>query len=382
MVKKAANNTTTTKKNASVISAIKKKYSEGVKIGAFMAAGPVDVLSSGSLTLDIATGVGGAPRGGIIEISGQESSAKTTLCLKLVKDAQRRGYTVAYIDTEWALDPTWVETQGVKVHPDDPSKGMIILNADSLEKAGEISVMLAKSGEFNLIVFDSIAGAPIEAQLEGDIGDANMGKRAKILSTFLPKLNGPVRENGVWFVFTNQLRYSMAMYGDQFVAPGGKAVPFHSIIRIQVSGKKEKTAQGVDPSYTTISGRVIKNKVAPPFKTFEFNLGYTDGQVDEGQEVADLLTDSKNLELLGIQRSGAFYTLPREIVPAEYDELRFQGAAKVLDMLMSDMEFLRTKVIPYIRTKLILHEDQGNLEHRGLKADVVSEDDEEYGEEE
>lgn len=381
MVKKTPTGTTT-KKKTSVLSEIKKKYSEGVRIGAFMTAGAVDVLSTGSLSMDIATGIGGLPRGGIVEISGQESSAKTTTALKIVKDAQRRNYRVAYIDAEYALDPTWVSLQGVKVHPSDPSKGMIIFNADSLEKAGEISVLLAKSGEFDLIIFDSIAGAPIAAQLEGELGDANMGKRAKILSTFLPKLNGPVRENGVWFIFINQLRYSMAMYGDQFVAPGGKAVPFHSLMRFQLNGKKEKTAAGVDPAFTTISGRVIKNKVAPPFRAFEFELGYTDGVVDHFTEVSNILTEAKNLDLLGIVRSGAFYTLPREIVPATYEETRFQGAGKVLEMLASDVDFFNNNVIPFIRTKLILHEDQGYLEHKGLRADVVDDDEDEGLEEE
>lgn len=381
MVKKTAA-VPTAKKKVSALSAIKKKFADGVKIGAFMNTGPIDVLSTGSLSTDIATGIGGVPRGAIVEISGEEGSAKTTTCLKIAADGQRRGYKIAYIDTEYILDPSWVAKMGVKLSEDDPNEGMIIINADSLEKAGEVAVLLAESGEFDIIFFDSIAGAPIEAQLEGELGDANMGKRAKILSTFLPKLNGPVRKNNVWFIFTNQVRFSMEAYGDKFVTPGGKAVPFHCAIRIRLSARKEKVAQGQVPSYTTITSKLVKNKLSPPFRQGEYDLTFEDAAFDTTKEVSQILTDGKNLDLLGITRAAAFYTLPWEMIPkkdnGEYAyEQKFQGAPKVLEMLFSDIDHLNNKVIPYIRSKLIAHEDLGFREHQGAAADVEFDDDDE-----
>lgn len=325
----------------SVLKTLQGKYKETVQLG--LESGPVEVLSTGSLALDLATGIGGYPRGRITELSGFESTGKTTHALKLVARAQSLGLRCLFLDTEWALDRKWATGLGVDVD------ALEVYRADSLEIAGESCVAIADSGEFDVIVFDSVAGAPIEALLEGDIGDANMGKRAKIMSGFMPKLNGPVKRNNVWMLFTNQLRSSMDIYKPD-VAPGGHALPFHASMRIHLSARPEKMQPGQTPNKVNIRAKINKNKLSAPFKVAEYALGF-DGEFDTFAEVADVFTNSDYLEGLGIIKGGAWYTLPDELVAEGY-ESKIQGNAKIAEMLSSDMEHF-AKVEQYLRQRLI-----------------------------
>lgn len=325
----------------SVLKTLQSKYKETVQLG--LESGPIEVLSTGSLALDIATGIGGYPRGRITELSGFESTGKTTHALKLIARAQSIGLRCLFLDTEWALDNEWATNLGVDVD------ALEVFRADSLEIAGESCVAIADSGEFDVIVFDSVAGAPIEALLEGDIGDANMGKRAKIMSGFMPKVNGPVKRNNVWMIFTNQLRSSMDQYKPD-VAPGGHALPFHASLRIHLSARPEKVTPGNTPDKVNIRAKMNKNKLAPPFKVAEYTLGF-DGQFDTFAEVADVFTNADYLDMLGIQKGGAWYTLPDELVAPGFDN-KLNGNAKIAEMLASDLEHFE-KVEQYIRSRII-----------------------------
>ena len=371
MVKKVVASTAP-KKKESVFKTVAKKY-EGVSIGAFSKTNVVDVIRTGSLSLDIALGIGGVARGRIFEISGMESHGKTFIALNVAKNAQAMGYKGAFIDTEYGLDPDWAEQIGVKISPTgDPKDGMVVVNVESLEDAGEAAVMLAESGEVDFIIFDSVAGAPIRAVVEGDLGDANMGVRARIMSQFMPKINGPVKRNNVWMLFTNQLRMTMDQYNPT-ITPGGKALPFHASQRVHiVSAKKEKTDPGKPPSYLEVTLEVKKNKLAPPFRRAHYELTFADGSIDTFQELAEIMTDSKNLQDLGVIQTGAWYTLPPEMLAPGY-EGKINGTVKVAEMFASDLDHFE-KVVEYVRSKLIKNEDVGSRVHNNAPVEDDEED--------
>lgn len=328
----------TRKKLEPVLNRLKKDFGETVQLGEV--GRKIDTITTGSLALDIATGIGGYPRGRITQIAGWESAGKTTHALKAVAAVQERGGLVAFIDTEYALDPQWAEKQGVNVND------LIWLQIDDLETAGEAAVDLAESGEVDMIIFDSVAGAPIKAVVEGELGDSNMGKRAKIMSDFMPKLNGPVSRNNVWMIFTNQLRESLNMYNPKPVRPGGHALSFHSSMIIEIRAKKEKTKV---VSAIDIKTVVEKNKLAPPFKEASYSMDFT-GYVDPVVEATTILTSPEYAEVLGIARAGAWYTLPKELFP-DMDEPRFQGQNKIMEAL-AEIDVLEN-TIAYIRSRLI-----------------------------
>lgn len=378
MAPKKTNSTSpaTTKSSGGVIKALKKKF-EGVSIANTNDDDIVDVIPTGSLTMDIALGVGGVARGRIFEIAGENATGKTTRCLNIAKNAQALGYTVAFIDTEYALDKEWARSIGVKVAKTSKFEdGMVIINVDSLEEAGETAVLLAQSGEVDVIIFDSVAGAPIEAVLDGELGDANMGVRARIMSQFMPKINGPVKKNGCWMLFTNQIRLTMDKYSP-YVTPGGKALPFHASQRMfLISAKKEKTANpNVAPSFSTITFEVNKNKLAPPFRRGEYKMYYADGSIDNHSELADILTSAENLALLGIVKGGSWYTLPPELVAPGYPN-RLNGSAALTEMFASDLEHFQN-VVSYVRSKLIKNGDEGARRHNSTtaKTTIVQDDD-------
>lgn len=321
-----------------LLNKLQKDFGETVQIGEL--GRKIDVISTGSLSLDIATGIGGYPRGRITQIAGWESAGKTTHALKAAAAVQERGGLVAFIDTEYALDPQWSEKQGVNV------QDLIWLQIDDLETAGEAAVDLAESGEVDMIIFDSVAGAPIKAVVEGELGDSNMGKRAKIMSDFMPKLNGPVSRNNVWMIFTNQLRESLNMYSPKPVRPGGHALSFHSTMIVEIKAKKDsnKAATGLN-----VKTYVEKNKLAAPFKDAEYFIDFT-GYIDPVVEATNIITAPQYAEVLGVARAGAWYTLPDELFPGE-DEGRFQGQTKIMEAL-AEVDILEA-TIAYIRRKLL-----------------------------
>lgn len=325
-----------TKALSSVISKIRKDFGEAVQIGNLTRS--IDVVSTGSVALDLATGIGGYPRGRITTLNGWESSGKTTHALRAAAAVQERGGSVAFIDTEYALDPTWAESLGVNMGT------LIWLQTDDLETAGEIAVDLAESGEVDMIILDSVAGAPIKAVIGGDLGDANMGKRAKIMSDFMPKLNGPVSRNHVWMIVTNQLRESLNPYNPKPVGPGGHALPFHSSLIIELKSKID-----VKNSRVEIKATVRKNKLGVPGKEVEYIMR-SDGYIDIVDELASILTNQEHSEALGVSRAGAWYTFPPELFP-DMEEARFMGKAKIEEALSEVEVFERLRA--HVQSKLM-----------------------------
>lgn len=341
-----------------LLSGLKRKFGERVTIGGINKDYILDVIPTGSLTLDIALGVGGIPRGRIIEIAGMESTGKTTLGLKIIANAQKMGYKCAFIDTEFALDPNWATSLGVNMEELD------VYEADILEVAGDMLVRLAESGVYDVMVFDSIAATGTNAVHEGDLGDANMGVRARILGQLMEKIKGIVTYNKQWLVMINQLRMTMDQYNPH-VAPGGKAVPFAATQRIFLTAKKQKVDSGQEVQYNIVRAKVEKNKVAPPYRVGEYNLEFATGDIDTLSEVADILTNKSHLAKLGVEQSGAWYMLPAELYPTGYPVEKVNGAAKLVHVLSSDVDHAYNVVIPYIRERLIANNDVGSRRHTG-----------------
>lgn len=306
----------------SVVQKLQKAHGDAVQMG--NAERLVDVVSTGSMLLDLATGIGGYPRGRIVQLSGWESAGKTTHALKAIANLQNLGGSAVYIDTEYALDPRWAEKLGVDM------AALEWIQVDDLETAGEICVELADSGAFDMIVFDSVAGAPIKAVVEGELGDANMGKRAKIMSSFMPKLNGPVARNNVWMIFTNQLRDSLDPYKPRPVSPGGHALAFHSTMIVELRGKKIKKP-GSDATHVEITANVEKNKLSPPGRTVTYTMDF-EGYIDTVGELSSVIVNSDYAEKLGVERAGSYYTLPQEMIPG-VEELRYQGKGAIAAVL-------------------------------------------------
>lgn len=311
-----------------LITKLKKEFGDSIHVLDGSTPKVNDVVSSGSLSLDIATGVGGYPRGRIVQIAGWESTGKTTHALLAAANVQKRGGTVAYIDTEFVFDITWAEKLGVD------TDSLLCLQIDDLESAAEATVDVAQSGEFDMIIFDSIAAAGIRAVHDGELGDSNMGKRAKIMSDFMTKLNGVVSKQNIWMIFINQLRESLDPYKPLPVRPGGKALSFHASMIIDLRAKKEK-GKGV-PSYNVINATVVKNKLAPPYREAEYILEY-DGTINPISEIVNIVTNKEYMEVLGVSLAGAWYTVPSEWFP-DMEEPRFQGSGKIYDALAEDLD--------------------------------------------
>ncbi len=256
----------------------------------------VEAIPTGSLSLDIALGVGGVPRGRVTEIYGPESSGKTTICQHIVAEAQRLGGTAAYIDMEHALDPGYAARCGVDVD------ALLISQPDTGEQALEIAETLVRSGAVDLVVIDSVAALVPRSEIEGDMGDATMGMQARLMSQALRKLSGVIKQTNTAVVFTNQLRQKIGvMFGNPETTTGGMALKFYASIRMDVRRIQSiKAGQEVIGSRTRV--RVVKNKVAPPFRTVEFDIMYNEGISKTG----DLLDLATELEI--VQKRGSFYT--------------------------------------------------------------------------
>jgi recombination protein RecA len=315
-----------------VVAKLQKEYGEAVQIGK---AEPIEVISTGTLSLDIATGIGGYPRGRITQIAGWESAGKTTHALKAIANLQAEGGTAAFIDTEFALDPKWAEKQGVNMG------NLEWIKPENLEIAGEIAVDLAESGVFDMIVLDSVAGSPIKAVVDGDLGDSNMGKRAKLMSDMMPKLNGPVSRNHLWMIFTNQLRDSLNMYSPKPVRPGGHALNYHASMTIDLKAKREKDV-------VLIKATIEKNKLSAPFRVAEYRMN-AEGYIDLVDELATILTDSELGERLSVTRGGSWYYFPAHLFP-DMEESKFQGKAKLAEALEEVDAYERLS--EYVKAKL------------------------------
>ena len=279
-----------------VLSDIEKQFGKG----ALMKLGErehqkIDVISSGSISLDIALGIGGYPKGRIIEIFGPESSGKTTFALHAIAEAQKMGGRAAFIDAEHALDPVYASKLGVNINE------LLLSQPDNGEQALEICEALVRSGAISIIVIDSVAALVPQAEIEGEMGDSHVGLQARLMSQALRKLSGIVNKTNTVVIFINQLREKVGvMFGNPEVTPGGRALKFYASVRLEIrKGEAIKSSDGFVGNKTNI--KVVKNKMAPPFKSCSVDIIYGEGVSLLG-EIVDLGAESGVLE-----KSGAWY---------------------------------------------------------------------------
>jgi len=292
----------------------------------------VAAISTGSLSLDIALGVGGIPRARVAEVYGPEASGKTTLCLHLAAEAQKSGGTVAFIDMEHALDPAYAALVGVDVD------NLLISQPDTGEQALEILQTLVRSGALDLVIIDSVAALVPRSEIEGDMGDATMGMQARLMSQALRKLSGAISQTRTAVVFTNQLRQKIGVYfGNPETTPGGLALKFYSSVRLDMRRIQSiKTGSEIIGNHVRV--RVVKNKVAAPFRTAEFDIMYNEG-ISKTGEILDL---GASLDV--ITKRGAFYS---------YGDIRLgQGRENAKEFLKQNQE-LRDEIEKAVREQAL-----------------------------
>lgn len=291
---------------------IEKQFGKGsiMRLGANDVAYDIQVVSTGSLGLDIALGVGGLPRGRVIEIYGPESSGKTTLTLQVIAEMQKMGGTAAFIDAEHALDPQYAQKIGVNV------KELLISQPDNGEQALEIADMLVRSGSVDIVVVDSVAALTPRAEIEGDMGDPQMGLQARLMSQALRKLTANIKRSNTMVIFINQIRMKIGvMFGNPETTTGGNALKFYASVRLDIRRTGSiKKGEEVIGNETRV--KVVKNKVAPPFKQADFDILYGEG-ISRESEIIELGVLHKLID-----KSGAWYAYKGEKIGQGKDNVR------------------------------------------------------------
>lgn len=308
---------------------IEKQFGKGsiMKLGEH-AGLQVSTVSSGSLALDIALGVGGYPRGRVIEVYGPESSGKTTVALHAIAEAQRGGGQAAFIDAEHALDPIYAEKLGVNIDE------LLLSQPDTGEQALEIAEALVRSGAVDIVVIDSVAALVPKAEIEGEMGDTHVGLQARLMSQALRKLSGAINKSKTTAVFINQIREKVGvMFGNPEVTPGGRALKFYASVRLEVR-RGESIKQGNDMVGNKTRIKVVKNKVAPPFKQAEVDIMYGLGISSEG-EILDIGSD---LDI--VLKSGAWYS---------YNEERLGQGRENAKVFLKENPDIRDEIVVKIR---------------------------------
>ncbi|MCR5075934.1 MAG: recombinase RecA [Ruminococcus sp.] len=361
LAKKAAVVKVTTKEDKKsaldgAIKQIEKKYGAGavMRLGQTKTLN-VDAIPTGSMTLDMALGIGGVPKGRIVEIYGPESSGKTTVALSVIAQAQKAGGEAAFIDVEHALDPVYAQALGVKI--DD----LLVSQPDSGEQALEIAEALIRSGAIDVIVLDSIAAMTTRAEIDGEMGDLHVGQLARLMSQAMRKLTAAISKSNCVAIFINQIREKIGvMYGNPETTPGGRALKFYSSVRIEVR-KGEVIKEGSQIIGARTRCKVVKNKVAPPFKEAEFDMMYGTG-ISRTGEVLDIATD---LDI--IKKGGSWFSYN--------DQKLGQGRDNVKEVLAGDPELMKEieEQILARKDELMENASSKKAEKKGKAADAAAE---------
>ena len=319
------------------LSQIEKQFGKGsvMRMGDTSAIREVEAISTGSLGLDIALGVGGLPRGRVVEIYGPESSGKTTLTLQVIAEAQKAGGTAAFVDAEHALDPQYAEKLGVDVDE------LLVSQPDTGEQALEITDMLVRSGAVDIVVVDSVAALTPKAEIEGEMGDHHVGLQARLMSQALRKLTGNIKRSNTMVIFINQIRMKIGvMFGNPETTTGGNALKFYSSVRLDIR-RIGAIKKGDEVIGNETRVKVVKNKVAPPFKQVEFDLLYGEGISHEG-EIIDL-----GVREGIVDKAGAWYSYNGDRIGQGKDNVR--NFLKENPEMAADIEGqIRSKLLPQV----------------------------------